>query len=396
MAAASTDIKIRRNAVAMATWDPILLWYAKAVAEMQRRPLTDPTSWKYQVAIHGFTLDPRFPASAVWKQWTAGEIFPSAADQKRFWAQCQHGSWFFLPWHRMYLGYFEQIVRSIVVQLGGPNDWTLPYWNYSAGQGSQKLPDAFTGPKLPDGKPNRLFETNRRQGNDSTEFLPDGDVDLQSALQEPGFAADAAGGSMGFGGPVTAFHHSAGSHGALETQPHDLVHDDVGGFMGDPDTAGYDPIFWLHHTNIDRVWEIWLNLDTRNTNPTSAKWLSTVNFEFKDELGAIQKLVPKDILNTSASPFYYQYDDTSAPAGIPKRPTQPPGVAMLRESMEEPIPEMVGASSQPIPLGSQPQRGTPLPGDQLIPLITGKTTKSFPKSLLTRRERPWFRQAATV
>ena len=48
--------------------------------------------------------------------------------------QCQHISWFFLPWHRMYLFFFESICRSIIQ---GPPDvpdaikatWALPYWD---------------------------------------------------------------------------------------------------------------------------------------------------------------------------------------------------------------------------------------------------------------------------
>ena len=41
-------VRIRRNAGTLATWDPILEWYAKAVREMQSRPITDPASWRYQ------------------------------------------------------------------------------------------------------------------------------------------------------------------------------------------------------------------------------------------------------------------------------------------------------------------------------------------------------------
>ena len=42
------------------------------------------------------------------------------------------------------------------------------------------------------------------------------------------------------------------------------------GLMSDPDTAGLDPIFWLHHANIDRLWEVWRQNPTRRmrTRPT--------------------------------------------------------------------------------------------------------------------------------
>jgi tyrosinase len=59
--------------------------------------------------------------------------------------------------------------------------------------------------------------------------VPASDVDLTAAFQEHEFAAGPPGGSMGFGGPKTKFHHSRGSHGALESKPHDLIDDDIGG-----------------------------------------------------------------------------------------------------------------------------------------------------------------------
>lgn len=34
---------------------------------------------------------------------------------------------------------------------------------------------------------------------------------------------------------------------------HDLVHVDVGGDMADISRAAFDPIFWLHHCNVDRL-----------------------------------------------------------------------------------------------------------------------------------------------
>ena len=88
---------------------PITLAYANAVKAMQARPASDPTSWTFQSAIHGAYAAP-----------------PPGAD----WNQCQHQGWFFLPWHRMYLYFFERIVRAAVVAAGGPADFAIPYWNY--------------------------------------------------------------------------------------------------------------------------------------------------------------------------------------------------------------------------------------------------------------------------
>ena len=38
--------------------------------------------------------------------------------------------------------------------------------------------------------------------------------------------------------------------------------------MGSFYTAGLDPLFWLHHANIDRLWEVWLSLDSGHVNPS--------------------------------------------------------------------------------------------------------------------------------
>ena len=38
---------------------------------------------------------------------------------------------------------------------------------------------------------------------------------------------------------------------------HNAVHMWVGGTMGDIATAAYDPLFWAHHTMIDRLWRLW-------------------------------------------------------------------------------------------------------------------------------------------
>jgi tyrosinase len=38
---------------------------------------------------------------------------------------------------------------------------------------------------------------------------------------------------------------------------HDNVHMWVGGHMGQIPYAAFDPIFWAHHTMVDRLWRVW-------------------------------------------------------------------------------------------------------------------------------------------
>src|SRR5690348_12431538 len=65
---------------------------------------------------------------------------PTQGTRDLYWDQCQHGSWYFLPWHRGYLMALEAQLRADIVSLGGPADWALPYRNYFGGEdGSQNV-----------------------------------------------------------------------------------------------------------------------------------------------------------------------------------------------------------------------------------------------------------------
>src|SRR4051812_8470929 len=205
-------------------WQPTILWYARAVGELRDRDaLTDSTSWSYMAAIHG-TNSPE-------QQWPAGAT----------WNECQHDGWYFLPWHRIYLYYFEAIVRSAVVKLGGPREWALPYWNYSDATKptTRSLPPAFRAQRLPDGTPNPLFTQRRNQQVNAGAQLRGGSVAIAAALAEEDFTGP--GGILsGFGGGVTNRSHGGGPRGSLENVPHGMVHGGVGGLMGAFETAGLD------------------------------------------------------------------------------------------------------------------------------------------------------------
>ena len=271
---------VRKNVWELGSdWADPILWYARGVAALQARPIREPTSWRFYAAIHGIHPE-------IWQQLgylDFSEPAPSRDQIQRFWQQCQHGSWYFLPWHRGYVLAFEATVRAAVVQLGGPADWALPYWNYfKAGQNG--LPPAFASPDWPDGTGNNPLFVPQRYGpnGDGNVFVPIEEVNLD-AMSEPDFTGVDSGGSPGFGGVDTGFSHGGQVHGRLETQPHDWVHGLVGGdnaaspfggLMSNPDTAALDPIFWLHHSNIDRLWQVWRENPSSHVDPTDPNWLN--------------------------------------------------------------------------------------------------------------------------
>jgi tyrosinase len=95
--------------------------------------------------------------------------------------------------------------------------------------------------------------------------------------------------------------------------PHNRIHvliGGTGGFMSDPATAALDPIFWLHHCNIDRLWNKWLAGGGGRSNPpvTDVPW-HTQNFTFFDETGAQVQMNGGDIVDAANSSCRSCYDE---------------------------------------------------------------------------------------
>jgi len=320
---------VRKNVWELGTpWAPEILWYARAVKVMKARPLKDRLSWRFYGAIHGFNAS----AWAAAGQPAKAADLPSKTDQAQFWKQCQHGSWYFLPWHRGYLLAFEKVVRAAMATLpGAPANWMLPYWNYFK-PGQNQLPAEFASKSWPDGaNDNPLFEAARYGPNDDgkvfVDFTGPYAVEEGTAFKDLAFIGGADGGSPGFGGPETdRFTHGGGTHGGLEHQPHDMVHVNVGGInkvglMTDPDTAGLDPVFWLHHANVDRLWEVWKSVPDVQGDPKSPKWLggpASIHggraFVMPLPDGSAWTYVPADMENLSD--LQYTYDNLALPTGL--------------------------------------------------------------------------------
>ena len=326
-------VRVRQNVYDLPDGDTTLEWYSKAVAAMRGKPSTDPTSWNYQAAIHGIDFSSPF--------WTNVGAVPSPSEQAEFWNQCQHGSWYFLPWHRMYLAYFEQIVAQTIVDLGGPEGWSLPYWDYSDTTNPDHLniPPAFTS-GTPDTNPLQMPSgSNGEPGRENT-TVDEKDTQL-TALNLAIFTSQSPFSKSGFGGPKTSFSHDSGTFGGLENLPHNPIHVDIGNAMGDPATAGLDPIFWLHHANIDRLWQVWLDLDPQHSNPSDPQWLSYA-FDFHDSSKQAVSMVAAQVLDTTKvlSGYVYQADHTAVKSEV--WATSPLPLALKPDT----DPEILAASNQ--------------------------------------------------
>lgn len=329
----SSTIYVRREVSGLGAGDQTLIAYAAAVKEMQNRPASDPTSWTFQAAIHGTHAANPLPGQN----------------------QCQHATWFFVSWHRMFLYYFERIVRAAVIEAGGPEDWALPYWNYELGGAGAAIPPAFRSPST-GGQANPLYVSQRAPGINSGQALPPAATTSTHALSRSVFI-----GAAEFGGGRTPalFQHFNGPTGQLEATPHNAVHGVVGGrtgWMNDPDQAAQDPIFWLHHANIDRLWVLWAR--SGRTNTTDAQWAGQ-SFSFFDEHRQAVSLTATKVLDT-VSDLGYTYDQFVSSPPPPTPPAaggQPPSHAAARmsESLQR-DPELVGGLAEPVRLSGSTQQ----------------------------------------
>ena len=212
-------------------WADPILWYARAVASMRRRPLSEPTSWRFYAAIHGFDAH-------LWQK--LGWLRPSDAPPARslialYWNQGKRAGHHLLAWQRFYLLAFEANIRAALVELGGPRDWALPYWDPSAGD-QDRLPPAFASSDWPDGHGDNPLFSPQRYGMPDKETAPATD--------------DAIGGAADLERSDLAQAEDARRRiGGKDPHPPHLP-----GLMFEQATAALDPIFWLHQANVDRLW----------------------------------------------------------------------------------------------------------------------------------------------
>lgn len=283
--------RYRRHNVESRMGARMLQSYARAVRAMLALPPEDPRNWYRQAMVH--TLD------------------------------CPHGNWWLLPWHRGYLGWFERICRELS---GDPEfalpywDWTaspqvpggmfddvldpnhnayIPnaqdfesrmktalahagYWSLPGGgfdrnsQVGQLLVrkfrfdedlmfDIVRDPSGPLFYSQGMARGMRRElpGLSTATLDAVSPATIQAALAAPDF--------LTFASPKSANHHTMAGFGIIEGRPHNAIHRCVGsrdcnfvdaqGFMNNF-LSPIDPIFFLHHANLDRLWDVWTRKQT--------------------------------------------------------------------------------------------------------------------------------------
>jgi hypothetical protein len=338
----------------------------KAVLKMKSLDNAPPTSadfrrsWKYWANIHGY-YGPQSMDGTVAQQiaylnsiglGSDASYYNNITDQtppdqiaKTVWATCQHsagpgaGQANFFGWHRMYLYYFERVLRWAAQD----NTLRLPYWDYTNAS-EETIPAEFRNTSSP------MYDSKRDSGmNAGTSKLDSTTTNINTALTNTNYL------SFEYG---------------IETGIHGYVHCTVGptcpvAHMGDVPVAGNDPVFYSHHANIDRIWACWQNL---HPTPTGAPW-ETQTFSFPDENGNLQTKPVSDFLDSKT--LGYVYDNvTACSRGITRRPIIRAGLELQTLTTEERFPTVVGAS-RPLPItGPQASVDIDVPATKLRALVT--------------------------
>lgn len=167
-----------------------------------------------------------------------------------------HGAPAFLPWHRAYLLDLERELQAIDPSVA------LPYWRFD-----QPAPNIFTldflgvsdnlgTVRFSATNPLQFWRTDGVQGINRRPFF-------STAQAPPGLFNETD--TLGLGTTFAAFR-------TMEGNPHGSAHVSFGGSISSIGTAARDPLFFLLHCNVDRLWAKWQRRNLRFNPATAASY----------------------------------------------------------------------------------------------------------------------------
>lgn len=164
----------------------------------------------------------------------------------------QHGNLRLLPWHRIFLSLFEEALHNY------HPDVCIPYWDWTKPE-EQHFPEWLGGLLPTVHTPTTTINVMRSPG--APDWLAGIVSEVPGAMAQTNYDD--------FSSPIN------GVHGG--------VHIWVGGTMSDASVSPADPVFWLHHANLDRLWWVWYNSATGNhQNPVIAGQISPWTYSEPD------------------------------------------------------------------------------------------------------------------
>jgi hypothetical protein len=205
-----------------------------------------------------------------------------------------HNSIYFLPWHRAFLLDYEERMRSFA-NLSFPFQTykylAIPYWDWrdEANPGNSSPITSITHPGF---LPFSFVPNSNFAGWSFSYFSP-----FLSSPQTVNFSRNTT-----FGSPATLnssagptqvnnvmgsssyYDWTSGSSGftnRLEQVPHNNMHGFIGGIMSSY-YSPLDPIFFMHHNMVDKLWQDWEDLSTvtyASTDITTLPYSATPPFQ---------------------------------------------------------------------------------------------------------------------
>jgi tyrosinase len=169
-----------------------------------------------------------------------------------------HGAKGFLPWHRAYLLDFERELQNIDGSIA------LPYWRFD-----QPAPNLFSPDFL--GVSDALGTVTFSPTNPLQFWVTDG---VQGINRRPFFNTTAAPAGLRNETQTLALGSAFPAFRSLEGNPHGSAHVSFGGSISSVPTAARDPLFFLLHCNVDRLWAKWQKQNNRFNPATAASYES--------------------------------------------------------------------------------------------------------------------------
>ena len=154
---------------------------------------------------------------------TLGQLVDTHAEM-----HMQHSNARLLPWHRIFLYLFEEALHNY------HPDVCVPYWDWTKPE-EQQFPNWLIG-ILP------------------TVQMPTRTINV---IRSPGTGGSLA--SIAGATPTAMSKTTYDEFSPIINGIHGSVHIWVGGTMSDASVSPADPVFWLHHANLDRLWWDWYN-----------------------------------------------------------------------------------------------------------------------------------------
>ncbi len=201
-----------------------------------------------------------------------------------------HGNAGFLPWHRAYILDLERDLQAIDPSVA------LPYWRFD-----QPAPNVFTRDFL--GVPNALGTLQFGPTNPLRFWVTDGVLGIDRAPlfntnTAPALVIDEAA-TLALGATYVDFRDP------MEGDPHGTAHTSFNGPIDSVPTAARDPLFFLLHCNVDRLWAKWQRANSR--------------FDAADP-GAYDTVLPHPLGHNLADTMWPWDGDTTSPGRPPTAP----------------------------------------------------------------------------